>query len=222
MSVSGLIYVVIVGAWAAYLLPMFLRRGESDGTDKTDENIESEHEEGAPAVAGPADVSTDPVDEESEPEPETVPVDHSEPHAESLPPADQAVPSRRAGDERGRSRMFSRRRRTVLALTLTTLVGVAVTGYAGPVWSWLPGFTGLLLVGYLLWIRTSRPAVPLARPQAAPARTRRPVAPVSVPAPAPQVQLAPEPPAPARPAPQEARVQLFDQYAEDIPRAANE
>ncbi|MFD5464513.1 gephyrin-like molybdotransferase receptor GlpR [Kitasatospora sp. NPDC127059] len=226
MSSSGLIYAVIVGAWAAYLVPMWLRRqdelNEARPTERFstairllagrsalerraaralgDEPRDDEHSnDGPPERDGAA--PGDPVAREPEPP--------AGPPAER--PAERPAPVRQGSGER-RARLLARRRRMVTVLFLAFALGAVVAAVAGLAFLWVPAVPALLLtfyIGHLRKLERERYEVKLDRNRAAQAAERlrqrerqRAEAPVddrpTVEAPAP-VEPAPSAPAGHRP-----------------------
>ncbi|MFF2074593.1 hypothetical protein ACFVXG_07540 [Kitasatospora sp. NPDC058162] len=185
MSSSGLIYAVIVGAWAAYLVPMWLRRqdelNEARPTERFstairllagrsalerraaralgDEPRDDEHsDDGPPERDGAA--SGDPATREPEPPAER--------------PAERPAPVRQGGPER-RARLLARRRRMVTALFLAFALGAVVAAVAGLAFLWVPAVPALLLtfyIGHLRKLERQRYEVKLDRNRAAQAAER--------------------------------------------------
>ncbi|MFI9362615.1 hypothetical protein ACIG5E_16410 [Kitasatospora sp. NPDC053057] len=185
MSSSGLIYAVIVGAWAAYLVPMWLRRqdelNEARPTERFstairllagrsalerraaralgDEPRDDEQSNDGPPERDEAAFG-DPVAPEPEP-----PVEH---------PAERPAPARAAGGER-RARLLARRRRMVTALFLAFALGAVVAAVAGLAFLWVPAVPALLLtlyIGHLRKLERQRYEVKLDRVRAAQAAER--------------------------------------------------
>ncbi|MFF7992943.1 hypothetical protein ACFZDG_24505 [Kitasatospora xanthocidica] len=185
MSSSGLIYAVIVGAWAAYLVPMWLRRqdelNEARPTERFstairllagrsamerraaralgDEPRDDEHSDDGPPERDGAD-SGDPVAREPEP-----PVER---------PAERPAPAPQAGVER-RARLLARRRRMVTALFLSFALGAVVAAVAGLAFLWVPAVPAVLLtlyIGHLRKLERQRFEVKLDRVRAAQAAER--------------------------------------------------
>ncbi|SOB82419.1 divisome protein SepX/GlpR [Streptomyces sp. 1331.2] len=187
MSSSGLIYAVIVGAWAAYLVPMWLRRqdelNEARPTERFstairllagrsalerraaralgDEPRDDEHSNDGPPGRDEA-ASGDPVAREPEP-----PVER---------PAERPVPvsAPGAGGER-RARLLARRRRMVTALFLAFALGAVVAAVAGLAFLWVPAVPATLLtlyIGHLRKLERQRYEVKLDRVRAAQAAER--------------------------------------------------
>ncbi|MFF2141790.1 hypothetical protein [Kitasatospora sp. NPDC058190] len=184
MSSSGLIYAVIVGAWAAYLVPMWLRRqdelNEARPTERFstairllagrsalerraaralgDEPRDDEHSNDGPPERDEA-ASDDPAGREPEPP--------AEPCVER--PAERPAPAGPAGAER-RARLLARRRRMVTALFLAFALGAVVAAVAGLAFLWVPAIPGALLtlyIGHLRKLERQRYEVKLDRARAA-------------------------------------------------------
>ncbi|MFF4818471.1 hypothetical protein ACFY2K_28245 [Kitasatospora sp. NPDC001309] len=185
MSSSGLIYAVIVGAWAAYLVPMWLRRqdelNEARPTERFstairllagrsalerraaralgDESRDDEHSSDGPPERDAAD-SGDPAVREPEP-----PVER---------PAERPAPVRQVGSER-RALLLARRRRMVTALFLAFALGAVVAAVAGLAFLWVPAVPAVLLtlyIGHLRKLERQRYEVKLDRDRAAQAAER--------------------------------------------------
>ncbi|MGW7444107.1 divisome protein SepX/GlpR [Kitasatospora sp. NPDC054795] len=184
MSSSGLIYAVIVGAWAAYLVPMWLRRqdelnearpterfstairllaGRSGLERRAARSLGDEPRDGEQSDDGPPERDgTSSGDPAREPEP---PVRH---------PAERPVPEPRAGTER-RARLLARRRRMVTALFFSFALGAVVAAVAGLAFLWVPAVPAVLLtvyIGHLRKLERQRYEVKLDRVRAAQAAER--------------------------------------------------
>ncbi|MFF3113888.1 hypothetical protein ACFVSN_32440 [Kitasatospora sp. NPDC057904] len=189
MSSSGLIYAVIVGAWAAYLVPMWLRRqdelNEARPTERFstairllagrsalerraarslgDEPRDDEQSSDGPPARDEA-VSGDPADREPEP-----PAERPERPGRPAP-----VPAPPGGAER-RARLLARRRRMVTALFLAFALGAVVAAVAGLAFLWVPAVPAVLLtlyIGHLRKLERQRYEVKLDRVRAAQAAER--------------------------------------------------
>ncbi|WP_414168815.1 hypothetical protein ACMATS_22330 [Streptoverticillium reticulum] len=165
MSSSGLIYAVIVGAWAAYLVPMWLRRQDElnearpterfstairllSGRAGMERRYAKDLEGRTPA---PAAVPADPVEpEERAPEPdavtETVAV---RPSGAPAPGPSVPTPAERAR----RTKALARRRRTTVLLFLAFTVGAIVAGVGGLAFLWAPAVPAALLSAYIGYLR---------------------------------------------------------------------
>ncbi|HJD85645.1 hypothetical protein [Kitasatospora aureofaciens] len=185
MSSSGLIYAVIVGAWAAYLVPMWLRRQDELNEARPTERFSTairllagrsalerraaralgdEPRDGEQSSDGPPEgdeaASGDPATREPEPAPER--------------PAERPAPLRAVGGER-RARLLARRRRMVTVLFLAFALGAVVAAVAGLAFLWVPAVPALLLtlyIGHLRKLERERYEVKLDRTRAAQAAER--------------------------------------------------
>ncbi|WP_033347812.1 hypothetical protein [Kitasatospora aureofaciens] len=185
MSSSGLIYAVIVGAWAAYLVPMWLRRQDELNEARPTERFSTairllagrsalerraaralgdEPRDGEQSSDGPPEgdeaASGDPATREPEPAPER--------------PAERPAPLRAVGGER-RARLLARRRRMVTVLFLAFALGAVVAAVAGLAFLWVPAVPALLLtlyIGHLRKLERQRYEVKLDRTRAAQAAER--------------------------------------------------
>ncbi|MGW2253625.1 divisome protein SepX/GlpR [Kitasatospora sp. NPDC001660] len=184
MSSSGLIYAVIVGAWAAYLVPMWLRRqdelNEARPTERFstairllagrsalerrvaralgDEPRDGEQSSDGPPARDEA-VSGDPADREPEPLAER---------------PERPAPEQQAGAER-RALLLARRRRMVTVLFLAFALGAVVAAVAGLAFLWVPAVPAVLLtlyIGHLRKLERQRYEVKLDRVRAAQAADR--------------------------------------------------
>ncbi|MFB7126651.1 hypothetical protein [Kitasatospora sp. NPDC056273] len=220
MSSSGLIYAVIVGAWAAYLVPMWLRRQDELNEARPTERFSTAirllaGRSGLERRAARA-LGDEPRDEQSDDGPperdETASGDPArEPEPPVQRPAERPGPEPRAGTER-RARLLARRRRMVTALFLSFALGAVVAAVAGLAFLWVPAVPAVLLtlyIGHLRRLERQRYEVKLDRVRAAQAAERlrkreqqraeaRP--PAGAPAEAPAAEPAPAAPVGERPA----------------------
>lgn len=164
MSSSGLIYAVIVGAWAAYLVPMWLRRqdelNEARPTERFStairllsgragmerryaKDLEVRATDDAPASADPAE----PEFRAPAPDAATEMVDVRPFSAPSATP----VPS--AAERARRSKVLARRRRTTVLLFLAFTLGAIVAGVGGLAFLWAPAVPAALLSAYIVYLR---------------------------------------------------------------------
>ncbi|MGP3967411.1 divisome protein SepX/GlpR [Streptomyces sp. 6N223] len=159
MSSSGLIFAVIVGAWAAYLVPMWLRRqdelNEARPTERfsTALRLLTRGRRGVPAE--PADPSeTAEADEAPAPANANAHADvraYAEPVTTVPPPASpKATPNPRAA---ARAKVLARRRRTTMVLFLAFTLGGIFALSSGPGMLWLPGIPAVLLLAYVIHVR---------------------------------------------------------------------
>ncbi|WP_461012337.1 divisome protein SepX/GlpR [Streptomyces capparidis] len=222
MSSSGLIYAVIVGAWAAYLVPMWLRRqdelNEARPTERFSTAIrllsgraamERRYAKAA-TESGHAQDPEEPHDPApAEPEPAPAP---------SVDVRDLAVPVRPRqqqqqqqppppGHGTRRARVLARRRRTTVVLFLTFTAGTVAAAVGGWKLLWLPAVPGVLLTAYIAHLRRQerrRFEVKLDQHRAAEAAHRLRETRPPRPAAAPPAAAPPAPEPPAAPEPEEA------------------
>ncbi|MFC9296045.1 hypothetical protein ACFTWH_12915 [Streptomyces sp. NPDC057011] len=166
MSSSGLIYAVIVGAWAAYLVPMWLRRqdelNEARPTERFSTAIrllsgragmERRYAKGLRERGG----------EEAEPQPhadpdaatETVNSVDADARAVAVPPTraeHRSVAAERVRREQ-RLQVLARRRRTTAILFLLFTLGAVVAAVGGLRFLWAPAVPALLLSAYIVHLR---------------------------------------------------------------------
>ncbi|GAA1985587.1 hypothetical protein [Kitasatospora viridis] len=183
MSSSGLIYAVIVGAWAAYLVPMWLRRqdelNESRPTERFSTAIRllagrSALERRASRALGddePADHSADgrtdgPAGGESGDAPTRVAARPADgPSAAAAPVPVPSVPSASASAAATpsalavaqandkRARLLARRRRMVTLLFGAFALGAVAAAVAGVAFLWVPALPAALLTLYIGHLR---------------------------------------------------------------------
>ena len=132
MGTTGLIYVAIVAAWAAYLVPMLLKRGDEARrrpvSSSADARVLSRDPSRPRYVVRPAGA-----------------VDEATP-TENLPPPPRFVPNR------ARRVAAMRRRRVLSILTLSLLSVVALAGLHILLW-WTVAIPGALIVGFVVLTR---------------------------------------------------------------------
>ncbi|MFJ2776404.1 hypothetical protein [Kitasatospora sp. NPDC087315] len=192
MSSSGLIYAVIVGAWAAYLVPMWLRRqdelNEARPTERFSTAIRllagrSALERRASRTLGdePRDdeQSNDdgpPVrDEAASSDPGSGADGRTEERAEEKPAAEPASERPPAQAAERRARLLARRRRMVTVLFMAFALGAVVAAVAGLAFLWVPAVPAILLtlyIGHLRKLERQRYEVKLDRARAAQAAER--------------------------------------------------
>ncbi|MFB7824564.1 divisome protein SepX/GlpR [Streptomyces hydrogenans] len=179
MSSSGLIYAVIVGAWAAYLVPMWLRRQDELNEARPTERFSTairllsgragmerryakelrERDLASPEAA--TDVDPDAATEQlssvdvrafSAPPARTeARLELPEPEPE---PAPEAVPAPRSAAERARrGKALARRRRTTIVLFSAFTLGAVVAAVGGIAFLWAPGVPAVLLSAYIVHLR---------------------------------------------------------------------
>lgn len=174
VSSSGLIYAVIVGAWAAYLVPMWLRRqdelNEARPTERFSTAIRllsgragmerryAKELEGR-AVSGSADTSAPGPEAEAEPPAAPAPdaaTDTVAVRSSGAPAPDrasQAAASAASAERARRSKVLARRRRTTVVLFLAFTLGAVVAGVGGVAFLWAPALPALLLSAYICYLR---------------------------------------------------------------------
>ncbi|MCB5167964.1 hypothetical protein LG634_24440 [Streptomyces bambusae] len=168
MSSSGLIYAVIVGAWAAYLVPMWLRRQDELNEARPTERFSTAirllsgragmerryakelRERGEAETPVDPDAVTEaisPVDVRAF----AVPPTRTEPR-----PSQAAVAAGAAAAERARvrrSQVLARRRRTTAVLFLAFTFGAVAAAVGGLHLLWAPGLPAVLLSAYIVHLR---------------------------------------------------------------------
>ncbi|WP_405061683.1 hypothetical protein OG474_08535 [Kribbella sp. NBC_01505] len=188
MGTTGLIYVAIVAAWAAYLVPMMLKR-----------NDEARRRTSVPSTSDARVLSRDPSTTRYAVRP---PGAVEVPDAEA---ADDLSPPKRYVPNRARRVAAMRRRRVLSILTLSLLSVTALAGLGMLLW-WTVAIPGSLIVGFVILTRVQlrRQARDRAR-LAADRRTREQShhdrGPAGKPAPSPDDELTIEVKLPAEPAP---------------------
>lgn len=197
MGTTGLIYVAIVAAWAAYLVPMMLKR-----------NDEARRRTAAvPSTADARVLSRDPSTTRYVVRPpgstDTASTDSTA--ADSREAADDLSPPKRFVPNRARRVAAMRRRRVLSILTLSLLSVTALAGLGMLLW-WTVAIPAGLIVGFVVLTRVQlrRQARDRAR-LAAERRTRENAhhdrGPAGKPAPSPDDELTIEVKLPAEPAP---------------------
>ncbi|WP_418957541.1 gephyrin-like molybdotransferase receptor GlpR [Streptomyces tritici] len=174
MSSSGLIYAVIVGAWAAYLVPMWLRRQDELNEARPTERFST----AIRLLSGRAGMERryarelrerDVVDEpEADPDAVTEHVSSVDVRAFSAPAArtearlelpEEPAPARRrptggpAAERARRSKVLARRRRTTVVLFLAFTLGSVVAAVGGLAFLWAPALPAVLLSAYIVHLR---------------------------------------------------------------------
>ncbi len=183
VSSSGLIYAVIVGAWAAYLVPMWLRRqdelNEARPTERFStairllsgragmerryaKELEGRAPAEAPASAEPAepeprapepDVATETVDARSFGAPASGAAQGPAAAGPASASASGQVSAQTAAERARRSKVLARRRRTTVLLFLGFTVGAIVAGVGGLAFLWAPAVPAALLSAYICYLR---------------------------------------------------------------------
>jgi hypothetical protein len=157
VSSSGLIYAVIVGAWAAYLVPMWLRRqdelNEARPTERFSTAIRLLSGRAAMErrVAKARTERVEPGADEGEDDQESADVVDVRGLAV---PATEVRPARAAGRKSeavavarsdGRAKVLVRRRRTITLLFLAFTVGAVAAAVGGVAFLWAPAIPAVLL-----------------------------------------------------------------------------
>lgn len=170
MSSSGLIYAVIVGAWAAYLVPMWLRRqdelNEARPTERFStairllsgragmerryaKGLRERGDEQAEPRADP-DAATETVDSvDADARAFAVPPTRAEPRPATVEREQRAERARREQ----RLQALARRRRTTALLFLVFTLGAVVAAVGGLHYLWAPAVPALLLSTYIVHLR---------------------------------------------------------------------
>ncbi|MFD9371072.1 hypothetical protein ACFWA6_25685 [Streptomyces sp. NPDC060020] len=172
MSSSGLIYAVIVGAWAAYLVPMWLRRqdelNEARPTERFSTAIrllsgragmerryakglrERGDEEAGPQPHADPDAATEKVNSvDADARAVGVPPTRAEPRPAAAEREQRAERARREQ----RLQVLARRRRTTALLFLVFTLGAVVAAVGGLRFLWAPAVPALLLSAYIVHLR---------------------------------------------------------------------
>ncbi|MCA6093886.1 hypothetical protein LE181_17185 [Streptomyces sp. SCA3-4] len=182
MSSSGLIYAVIVGAWAAYLVPMWLRRQDElnearpterfstairllSGRAGMERRYAKDLEGRAPAEAPGSAESAEPEPEPRAPEPD-VATETVDARSFGAPASAQGAPAsapaagpgpgsaaQTAAERARRSKVLARRRRTTVLLFLAFTVGAIFAGVGGLAFLWVPAVPAVLLSAYICYLR---------------------------------------------------------------------
>jgi hypothetical protein len=166
VSSSGLIYAVIVGAWAAYLVPMWLRRQDELNEARPTERFGTairllsgragmERRYAKARTDDREDTSGDDTPEE-EPGASAEPVDLRElalpatEIAKKTGPQPQPHPR---GTSTARAKLLARRRRTTTILFLAFTTGAVAAALGGLAYLWAPAVPGILLSLYIRHLR---------------------------------------------------------------------
>ena len=170
MGTTGLIYVAIVAAWAAYLVPMILKRGD-----------EARRRPVVPSSAEARVLSRDPS------RPRYVVRPAGSTAADDPPPPKRYVPNR------ARRVAAMRRRRVLSILTLSLLSVVALAGLAMLPW-WSVAIPGSLIVAFVVLTRVqlrrqARDRARVAAERRTRAQARHDRGPAGKPAPAPDEEM---------------------------------
>ncbi len=173
VSSSGLIYAVIVGAWAAYLVPMWLRRqdelNEARPTERFSTAIrllsgrgamERRYERTRDEVPSADGTSSERPDD---PERDEEPATSSSAEQVEVDVRDRAVPATEVGGPApaghprpvtaARAKVLARRRRTTSLLFLAFTAGAVAAAVGGLDYLWAPAAPGILLTFYIAHLR---------------------------------------------------------------------
>ncbi|MFI9049232.1 hypothetical protein [Streptomyces sp. NPDC053427] len=168
MRSSGLIYAVIVGAWAAYLVPMWLRRQDELNEARPTERFSTAIRllSGRAAMQrrydkGQEERPADDAGDEQHPdapadEPDAGPFVDPEPAVEAEAPHTrvQSTPPRPSLSERTkRAKVLARRRRTITILFLAFTIGAIAAAVGGLPFLWAPAAPAGLLTAYIIYLR---------------------------------------------------------------------
>ncbi|UGY91891.1 gephyrin-like molybdotransferase receptor GlpR [Streptomyces gobiensis] len=182
MSSSGLIYAVIVGAWAAYLVPMWLRRQDELNDSRPTERfstairllsgraaMERRHareraaRENSPVLATDGDDIGDPGGAPDAPDVRAFADPASAVHPAPDPVTVSEAPTELhhrpepAADDRGdrgkRAKVLARRRRTTMVLFLAFTLGAVIAAVGGLGFLWVPAIPAVLLSAYIVHLR---------------------------------------------------------------------
>ncbi|MEU6346382.1 hypothetical protein ABZ883_36145 [Streptomyces sp. NPDC046977] len=168
MSSSGLIYAVIVGAWAAYLVPMWLRRQDELNEARPTERFSTAIRllSGRAALERRYAKTADP-DEETEGDPTVdvrdlavpAPEVPAQPRPLAAKPQAQAQAQAQTGAQlkakkpNPRAKVLAARRRTTTLLFLAFTFGMIVAAVGGVAFLWAPGIPAVLLTFYIAHLR---------------------------------------------------------------------
>ncbi|WP_435174008.1 divisome protein SepX/GlpR [Actinacidiphila sp. bgisy145] len=167
MSSSGLIYAVIVGAWAAYLVPMWLRRQDELNEARPTERFSTAirllsgraamERRVARARGENVEPDADAPDDDADPDEPDVSVDVRglavpatevrRPVARSAPQAGPAAGP--GGGKDKRAQLLARRRRITTSLFLAFTAGAIAAAVGGVELLWVPAIPAVLLTVYI-------------------------------------------------------------------------
>ncbi|MEY9842564.1 gephyrin-like molybdotransferase receptor GlpR [Streptacidiphilus sp. EB103A] len=176
MSSSGLIYAVIVGAWAAYLVPMWLRRQDElnearpterfstairllSGRAAMERKVSRHREDDAPAEASAAKpaagAGSSPRQQQRQtappaPAPTSVPTPGTGPAAAA---ADRRAGTQRSEAQQRRASLLARRRRMVILLFAVFTLGMIAAAVGGVALLWAPAIPAVLFSVYIAHLR---------------------------------------------------------------------
>jgi hypothetical protein len=177
MGTTGLIYVAIVAVWAAYLVPMLLKRGDEARrrpvSSAADARVLSRDPSRTRYVVRPAGAPAGSGDERA--------------GADAEPPPRRYVPNR------ARRVAAMRRRRVLSILTLSLLSVVALAGLEMLLW-WTVAIPGGLILGFVVLTRVqlrrqARSRAQLAAERRARAQAHHDRGPAGKPAPSPDEEM---------------------------------
>ncbi|MGW2350932.1 divisome protein SepX/GlpR [Actinacidiphila glaucinigra] len=166
MSSSGLIYAVIVGAWAAYLVPMWLRRQDELNEARPTERFSTAIRllSGRAALERRYAKTADP-ESEAEAEPavdvRALAVPATEVKPKSRQNAKAGKPAKQGGQANAgkakkpnpRAKVLVARRRTITMLFLGFTAGMIVAAVGGVAFLWAPAAPAVLLTFYIAYLR---------------------------------------------------------------------
>ncbi|MGD3110216.1 hypothetical protein [Streptomyces sp. YGL11-2] len=173
MRSSGLIYAVIVGAWAAYLVPMWLRRQDELNEARPTERFSTairllsgraamqrrydREQEVCPAGDAGDEQDPDAVDDPDSPlgvRPFGDPAAAPEPSGDAAPARPKAAPPRpTSADRTKRAKVLARRRRTITILFFAFTAGAIAAAVGGLPFLWAPALPAILLTAYIVYLR---------------------------------------------------------------------
>ncbi|MFI8104076.1 hypothetical protein [Streptomyces sp. NPDC086023] len=162
MSSSGLIYAVIVGAWAAYLVPMWLRRQDELNEARPTERFST----AIRLLSGRAGMErryakglrergVEGAESHSDPDAGTEAIPSADARAVVVPPTrpEPAVVTAERARRQQRTKVLARRRRTTAVLFLAFTLGAVVAAVGGLGFLWAPGVPAVLLSAYIVHLR---------------------------------------------------------------------
>ncbi|SNR99489.1 divisome protein SepX/GlpR [Actinacidiphila glaucinigra] len=169
MSSSGLIYAVIVGAWAAYLVPMWLRRQDELNEARPTERFSTAIRllSGRAALERRYAATADPESEaEAEPAVDVralaVPATEVKPKSRQNVKAGKAGKAAKQGGQANagkakkpnpRAKVLVARRRTITMLFLGFTACMIVAAVGGVAFLWAPAVPAVLLTFYIAYLR---------------------------------------------------------------------
>ncbi|MFR9725325.1 hypothetical protein ACL02R_18450 [Streptomyces sp. MS19] len=164
MSSSGLIFAVIVGAWAAYLVPMWLRRQDELNEARPTERFSTAirlltRGRRAPATGVDTAVGTG---DDAPGAPRDAAVPATDPSLPAIPSADlrsfaepvaePPEPTPAPGAVQARATVLARRRRTTMVLFAAFTLG-GIYALSGGGYLWVPCIPAVLLAAYIVHVR---------------------------------------------------------------------